>query len=193
MGILGAGHGDGHPVLYIGVDPTVVSSGPTDAPRKGKPDTYTCATRHRNQACDEPIYKRKELDRAIAFRVIQVLSNSKELEARIDESLNEDHRAEAKALVASKERNVLELEKKANKVRKAIVETELAALGLALGMAGSRVLPSALGSLLFGITTGDPVTFIEVGTLLIAVAAIAGYIPAWKASRIDPMVALRSN
>ena len=42
---------------------------------------------------------------------------------------------------------------------------------------------SALGSLLFGITTGDPVTFIEVGTLLIAVAAIAGYIPAWKASQ----------
>jgi predicted permease len=69
----------------------------------------------------------------------------------------------------------------------------LAALGLVLGMAGSRVLSSALGSLLFGITTGDPVTFIEVGTLLIAIAAIAGYIPAWKASRIDPMVALRSN
>jgi predicted permease len=69
----------------------------------------------------------------------------------------------------------------------------LAALGLALGMAGSRVLSSTLGSLLFGITTGDPVTFIEVGTLLIAVAAIAGYIPAWKASRIDPMVALRAN
>jgi predicted permease len=69
----------------------------------------------------------------------------------------------------------------------------LAAIGVALGMVGSRVLSSALGSLLFGITTGDPVTFIEVATLLIAVAAIAGYIPAWKASRIDPMVALRSN
>jgi ABC-type antimicrobial peptide transport system permease subunit len=69
----------------------------------------------------------------------------------------------------------------------------LAALGLVLGMAGSRVLSRALGSLLFGITTGDPMTFIGVGTLLIAVAAIAGYIPAWKASRIDPMVALRSN
>jgi predicted permease len=69
----------------------------------------------------------------------------------------------------------------------------LAALGLALGMACSRALSSALRSVLFGITTGDPVTFIEVGTLLIAVAAIAGYIPAWKASRIDPMVALRSN
>jgi predicted permease len=69
----------------------------------------------------------------------------------------------------------------------------LAALGLSLGMAASRALASALGSLLFGITTGDPLTFIEVGTLLIAVAAIAGYIPAWKASRIDPLVALRSN
>jgi predicted permease len=69
----------------------------------------------------------------------------------------------------------------------------LAALGVALGMAGSRVLSRALGSLLFGISSGDLVTFIEVGTLLIAVAAIAGYIPAWKASRIDPMIALRSN
>jgi len=69
----------------------------------------------------------------------------------------------------------------------------LAALGIALGMAGSRALSSALGSMLFGIAPSDPVTFIEVGTLLVAVAAIAGYIPAWKASRIDPMVALRSN
>jgi ABC-type antimicrobial peptide transport system permease subunit len=69
----------------------------------------------------------------------------------------------------------------------------LAALGLALGMAGSRVLSNTLASLLFGITTGDPVTFFEVGALLVAVAVLAGYIPAWKASRIDPMVALRSN
>ncbi len=69
----------------------------------------------------------------------------------------------------------------------------LAALGLALGMAGSRVLSTALSSLMFGITTGDPVTFIEVGTLLVGVAVVAGYIPAWKASRIDPMVALRTN
>jgi predicted permease len=69
----------------------------------------------------------------------------------------------------------------------------MAELGLVLGMIGSRVLASGLASLLFGITTSDPATFIEVGTLLIGVAAIAGYIPAWKASRIDPMVALRSN
>ena len=69
----------------------------------------------------------------------------------------------------------------------------LAVLGLALGMAASRALTNALGSLLFSVTPGDPVTFIWIGALLIVVAAVAGYLPAWRASRIDPMVALRSN
>jgi ABC-type antimicrobial peptide transport system permease subunit len=69
----------------------------------------------------------------------------------------------------------------------------LAALGVALGTAASRALSSALGSLLFGITSGDPVTFAGMAILLVAVAAAAGYVPAWKASRIDPMTALRSN
>ncbi|HZU28432.1 MAG TPA: ABC transporter permease [Bryobacteraceae bacterium] len=69
----------------------------------------------------------------------------------------------------------------------------LAALGLVVGMAGARVLSSALGSLLFGVTSGDPVTFVGMAVLLIAVAAAAGYIPAFRASRIDPMAALRSN
>lgn len=69
----------------------------------------------------------------------------------------------------------------------------LAALGLVLGMAASRLLVSAMGSLLFGITSGDPLTFLEMGMLLVAVTAIAEYIPAGKASKINPMTALRSN
>ncbi len=78
--------------------------------------------------------------------------------------------------------------------RRVLVRTlGLAALGLALGMAGARVASGALASLLFGITSGDPVTFVAMGALLTGVAAVAGYIPAWRASRIDPMVALRSN
>jgi ABC-type antimicrobial peptide transport system permease subunit len=69
----------------------------------------------------------------------------------------------------------------------------LAVLGLVLGMAASRALSNALASLLFGVTSGDPVTYVGVGTLLIVVVAVAGYTQAWRASRIDPMVALRSN
>lgn len=69
----------------------------------------------------------------------------------------------------------------------------LAAVGLGLGMAAARGLSSVVGSLLFGVTPGDPATFLGVGMLLAMVAGMAGYIPAWRASRIDPMVALRSN
>jgi predicted permease len=82
----------------------------------------------------------------------------------------------------------------ANLQRRILLSTfGLAVLGLALGMAASRALSSTLGSLLFGVTSGDPGTYVDVGALLIVVAAVAGYIPAWRASRIDPMVALRSN
>jgi predicted permease len=78
--------------------------------------------------------------------------------------------------------------------RRVLVRTlGLAALGLVLGMAGARGLSGALASLLFGITSSDPATFIAMGVLLTGVAAIAGYVPAWRASRIDPMAALRSN
>jgi ABC-type antimicrobial peptide transport system permease subunit len=69
----------------------------------------------------------------------------------------------------------------------------LAALGLVLGMAGARALSGALASLLFGIKSSDPATFAAMGALLTGVAAVAGYIPAWRASRIDPMAALRSH
>ena len=69
----------------------------------------------------------------------------------------------------------------------------LALIGLALGMAVSRVLTGVLGSMLFDIRPGDPVTFIGIGALLIGVGALAGYIPARRASRIDPMAALRAS
>jgi predicted permease len=69
----------------------------------------------------------------------------------------------------------------------------LTALGLGLGMAAARALSSALASMLFGVTSGDPLTFVAMGMLLTTVAAVAGYIPAWRASRIDPVIALRSN
>jgi predicted permease len=69
----------------------------------------------------------------------------------------------------------------------------LAAIGMALGVSASWVLARALGGILFGVTAGDPVTFAGMPLVLIAVAALAGYLPARRASRIDPMLALRSS
>jgi predicted permease len=69
----------------------------------------------------------------------------------------------------------------------------LAALGLALGLTASRVASSALGKMLYGVSSGDPLTYAGAGALLIAVAALAGYVPAWRASRTDPLATLRST
>ncbi len=69
----------------------------------------------------------------------------------------------------------------------------LAAMGIVLGTAASWTMVQSAGSLLFGITPRDPVTFIGVIGVLTAVALLAGYLPARRASRIDPMVALRAE
>jgi len=63
--------------------------------------------------------------------------------------------------------------------------------GIALGLVGSLVLTRFLSTLLFGVRATDPVTFVGVATLLAAVALLASYIPARRATRIDPMRALR--
>jgi len=65
------------------------------------------------------------------------------------------------------------------------------AIGVALGIAGSLALTRAIRSLLFGLRPGDPATLAAVALLLIAVAFLACYLPARRASRVDPNVALR--
>ncbi len=68
---------------------------------------------------------------------------------------------------------------------------KLMAIGVGLGLVGAYVLTRALTSLLSGISPTDPVTFIFVSLLLIAVAVLATYIPARRATKVDPLVALR--
>ena len=69
----------------------------------------------------------------------------------------------------------------------------LAAAGMLLGIVGSGILARAISCLLFGSTSTDPVTFGAMLVVLGMVAAMAGYLPARRASRIDPMVALRAS
>jgi ABC-type antimicrobial peptide transport system permease subunit len=69
----------------------------------------------------------------------------------------------------------------------------MAALGIVVGAVASLAVSSLIASLLFGTAPTDPATFAAIFMLLAAVALLAGYIPARRASRINPMVALRNN
>jgi putative ABC transport system permease protein len=67
----------------------------------------------------------------------------------------------------------------------------LVLLGLAIGLAAALALTQWLKSMLFGVSTSDPLTYILVVALLAGVALIACYLPARRATKVDPMVALR--
>ena len=66
-----------------------------------------------------------------------------------------------------------------------------ALLGLGIGAIGALGLTRFMSSLLYGVKTADPLTFVIVGLVFAAVGVVACYLPACRATKVDPMVALR--
>jgi len=69
----------------------------------------------------------------------------------------------------------------------------IAVLGIAIGIGAAMMTTRLAANLLFGVSPRDPVTTTAVAILLLVVAAIANYIPARRAARVDPLIALRQE
>jgi putative ABC transport system permease protein len=69
----------------------------------------------------------------------------------------------------------------------------LATIGLAIGLAAALLLSSTLEKMLFNLSSTDPATFVSVAGVLFAVALLASWLPARRASKVDPVVALRAE
>jgi ABC-type antimicrobial peptide transport system permease subunit len=67
----------------------------------------------------------------------------------------------------------------------------LALIGVAIGVVASFFLTKFMATLLFGVSATDPLTFVAISGLLIGVSILASFIPARRAMKVDPMVALR--
>jgi putative ABC transport system permease protein len=122
----------------------------------------------------------------VTFAVVALTLASLGLYGVIAHSVTErTHEIGVRMALGAEARHVLGL-----MIRQGLTTT---AIGAAIGVAGAIALSRWIQDLLFGVTPTDPATFAAVVATLMAVALVACYVPAWRATRVDPTMALRSE
>ena len=69
----------------------------------------------------------------------------------------------------------------------------LTAIGVAIGTAGALLMGRIVASLLFGVSARDPLTLVAVAVMLAVIATVASWLPARRAARVDPLIAIRGD
>ena len=184
------------PYAYIGMPGLVVAVRTT-----GQPETFTTTLRSQVRQLDaeQPVYNVRTMNEFIANATAQ---------QRLQASLSSIFSVVALLLVAvgiygvvvywvrQRRREIgvrIALGAGAFDILKMVILQGMrnVVLGLILGLAGSFVLTRWIGSAVFGLGANDPITFVMVGLLVFGVAFVACYLPAWRATKVNPSTALR--